>query len=237
MKKLLLNITIIMFILSFPASALAATLSLVPATGTANRGCNFAVNIELDTTGAATDGTDAILKYESSKLLASSVTEGSIYPDYPGTNIDPANNRITISGLAAVNQAFIGRGVLATINFTVPPTAPTGATSVTFDFDPNDKTKTTDSNVVERNTVIDVLSSIGNGNYTIGSGTCASQTLTTTPGIAKGAPSATSSGSLPTKSGTADTSLPEAGTEQLTYTLVIVGSILTILGILGLVLL
>ena len=63
------------------------------------------MEIKLDTTGAQTDGTDAILIYDSSRLTATAITSGNIYPDYPGNNIDPSG-KINISGLASVSSAF-----------------------------------------------------------------------------------------------------------------------------------
>lgn len=229
---------LLVFFLGSPASALAATLSLVPSTGSANRGCSFAVNIELDTAGVATDGTDAILKFEPSKLTAvSPIQQGTIYPDYAGNNIDAQTGTITVSGLASVAEAFTGKGTLATITFNVPANAPAGATTVKFDFDPNNKAKTTDSNVVERGTIADVLSSVVDGNYTIGTGTCGQQTLTTTPGTTR-PQGQTADSTQSAQPKTIDDAVGgQTGSEQLTFTIAIVGSVLTILGILGLVLL
>src|SRR3989344_4454303 len=152
--------------------AQAATLSLLPSSGTFNKWCTFSVEIKLDTTGAQTDGTDAILIYDSSRLTATAITSGNIYPDYPGNNIDDTSGKITISGLASVSSAFSGQGSLAVVNFTVKENAPTGATQVKFDFDSSDKAKTTDSNVVQRGTASDILNSVVNGSYTIGTGSC-----------------------------------------------------------------
>lgn len=220
-----------------PVFAQAATLSLSPSSGTFNRSCNFSLKIDLNTGGAQTDGTDAILLYDSSRISASSISSGTIYPDYPGNNIDENAGKITISGLASVTTAFSGQGTLATINFTLKDNAPTGATQIKFDFDTNDKAKTTDSNVVQRGTVADILSSVVNGNYTIGTGTCGAQT-TTGPGGPAGAvvPGATATPSGQLKS--LDQAVGgKTGTPELTFTLAIVGSVLTILGILGLALL
>lgn len=222
-------ITIAFFIISlaFPVSALAATLSLSPSSGTFNTSCNFSLNVELDTQGTQTDGTDVILFYDSSRFTAQSITNGMIYPDYPGNNIDAAAGKITISGLASVNTPFTGKGTLATINLSVSSTAPTGASQIKFDFDPNNKAKTTDSNVVERGTVVDVLNSVVDGNYTVGTGSCG----TTPPPRGGGNPPASPSAEpkIPY--------LPPAGSEQFTFALAIIGGTLTILGILGLALL
>ncbi len=226
MKKLFFLLFTFNFLLLTPSMVLAATLSLSPSTGNFNRGCTGSLVVELDAAGTQTDGSDAILKYDPSRINASSITSGTIYPDYPGNNIDSQTGKITISGLASVQQAFSGKGTLATINFSVPDNAPTGATSVKFEFDPNEKAKTTDSNVVERGTIVDVLNSVVDGNYTVGTGTCGK--------VGQGS---ISTGSTSTPSAEVKKTLPPAGTETFTYTVAILGSVLTILGFLGLVLL
>lgn len=238
MKKLAaLLLTFNFLLFTLPANVLASTLSLSPSAGTFNKGCNFSLEVVVDTQGVQSDGTDAILIYDASRFTAQTITSGTIYPDFPGNNIDASSGKITISGLASVSTPFTGKGTLATINFTVLGTAPAGSTQVTFDFDPNDKAKTIDSNVVERGTVADTLNSVVNGNYVIGTAACgaaataAPGSLTFKPGT--GGPPSTPSATpfIPKKE------LPPAGTPQLTSVIAIVGGILTILGILGLALL
>src|SRR3989344_4893467 len=109
------------YLLTSPSTAFAqaASLSLSPSSGTFNRSCTVTLDIRLDTAGAQTDGTDAILTYDASRLMATSITSGNIYPDYPGNNIDDTNGKITVSGLASVSSAFSGQGSLAVVNFTV----------------------------------------------------------------------------------------------------------------------
>lgn len=228
-------ITIITIILPKAAFAQTATLSLSPSSGTFNKGCPLTLQINLATGGIQTDGTDAILAYDSTRFSATSISSGSIYPDFPGNNIDDANGKITVSGLASVTSPFSGQGTLATVNFKVVDTAPAGATQIKFDFDPQDKSKTTDSNVVERGTVSDVLNSVVNGNYTIGTGSCVAAGAPS-PGPA-GAPATPSGAVTPPATPYVGPALPPAGTEQLTFALAIVGSALVILGILGLALL
>lgn len=224
---LILGIWSLLF-LAVPVYAQQATLSLSPTTGTFNKSCTFSLDILLDTGGAQTDGTDAILTYDVSRLTATSITPGTIYPDYPGNSIREDLGKVTISGLASVTSAFTGKGTLAKVNFAVKETAPTGVTQVKFDFDANNKTNTTDSNVVQRgtSTVADILSSVVNGSYTVGTGVCGGTGATQIS-----TPSGQVLDDLPLKT------LPPAGSESLTYTIAIVGGILTFLGILGLVLL
>lgn len=180
MKKVLKILSavfaLIMFV-NFGTTVLAAgaTLSLSPSSGTFNKGCKFSLQVRVDTGGVSTDGTDAIIIYDTSRFIADKINNGSIYPDYPGNNIDTQTGKITVSGLSSVGSAYSGAGVLATIDFTVKEDAPVGATQVKFDFSPADKAKTTDSNVVERSTIADVLNQVVDGNYVIGTGTCVKQ--------------------------------------------------------------
>lgn len=238
-----LSFAFLVLSLSSPVFAQSAVLSLSPSTGTFNKGCTFALEVKLNTGGAQTDGTDAILLYDASRLTASSITPNtSVYPDFPGNSIDDQSGKIIISGIASISGSFSGNATMATVNFAVKDNATVGATQVRFDFDPNDRAKTTDSNVVERGTVADILTSVVNGSYTVGSGTC------TTTGAGTG--SGTGSGGGISKGGIGGVEdstpsateipmkvLPPAGSEQLTFTLAIVGSVLTVLGILGLALL
>lgn len=239
MKNIIIIIFITIITVILPSAAFAATLSLSPATGTFNKGCSVTLTINLNTQSAETDGTDAILVYDQTRFTATSILNGTIYSDYPGSNIDSQTGRITVSGLASVNSPFTGSGILATVNLTVLDGAPAGATAITFDFDPNNKAKTTDSNVVERGTVQDKLSGVTNGSFVIGAGSCASPT----PGPAvvylpQGQTGiATPSGSYRTIDNLVDRTGKGPGTPELTFTLAIFGSVLTVLGILGLALL
>lgn len=248
MKKLLPALILIMvaLLLPSPAWAVGATLSLSPSSGTFNKSCSFTLDIVLDTQGTDTDGTDAILIYDASRFTATSITAGTIYPDYPGSNIDEAGGKITVSGLSSVATPFVGKGTLATINFKVLDNAQVGVSQIKFDFDPNDKAKTTDSNVVERGTASDILNSVVNGSFTVGAGSCIAASPSPAPpgGFRPGR----GSPGISTPSGAVQPpvyqppvyqqpTLPEGGTKELTYTLTIVGAVLTVLGILGLALL
>lgn len=221
-----------------PAWAAGTSLSLTPASGTFNKGCSFSLDVKVDTGGAQTDGTDAIIFYDPTRFNASKINDGTAYADYSGSNIDAQNGKITVSGLAT-GSTFSSSGTLATIDFKVLDTAPTGATQIKFDFDPNDKAKTIDSNIVEHETILDVLSQVQNGTYTIGSGVgCAV--------VFKGGPTGTGA----TGSGTVlETQVPietiddltgngkGSGSVETTVFFAFTGMILTILGVIGLALL
>lgn len=224
-------------LLFFSAPVDAATLGLSPATQTLNRGCTYPIAINLNTEGKNTDGTDVILTYESSKLTTttSDITNGTVYPDYPGNSVDPASNQIAIVGLASVTQPFNGSGIFATIKFTVSPTAAAGPTTIKFAFNPQDKTNSSDSNVVEKDTIADLLNQVTDGNYTIGTATsCTGGTgaVTTIP-VSSGSGAVISSPSATQ----APPALQNAGFFDQTVAFTIIGVTLTIIGIAGLALL
>lgn len=236
MKQIIVSLELVIISLFFflfsigPALAAGATLSLSPASGTFNKGCNFSLSVIVNTGGVQTDGTDAILFYDPTRFLATKINNGTIYVDYPGNNIDTQNGKITVSGLSSVSSAFVGTGILATIDLKVLDNAPEGLTQIKFDFT---RDSTTDSNVVERGTVSDVLSQVIDGNYTVGSGSCVA--VSPTPGKALGGPD--DADLTPTPLPTKTPVLPQSGSVETIVVLAIVGGILTILGILGLALL
>jgi hypothetical protein len=226
-KKLTASIFTLGFFLLSPVSALAANLSIAPSTGQINKGCDVTFTIELDTQGSQTDGTDVILKYDPTKLTIAQtdITNGKIYADYPGNSIDSTAGKISVSGIAQVSQAFSGKGTFATLKFKVNSAA-SGTTALAFDFDPNNKSNSTDSNVVERGTVADVLNAVTDGSYTIGSGSCANGVGAVGASSLPISTPVASSTSLPT-------SLPEAGILDNTVVVASVGMLLIILGIIG----
>lgn len=226
-KKLSALIAVFGYLAMSPVYAYAASLSIAPPSGQINKGCDVTFTIELDTQGSQTDGTDVILTYDPTKMsiTQTDITNGKIYADYPGNSVDATAGKVSVSGIAQVSEAFSGKGTFATLKFKVNSAA-SGNATLKFDFDPSNKTNSTDSNVVERGTVADVLSSVTDGNYTIGSGSCAA-------GV--GAPGASS---LPISNPVASTtslptSLPEAGILDNTVLVASVGMLLVVLGIVG----
>lgn len=188
MMKKLINILGIFGVIGifgvFPVVAQAATLSFNPPSGSLNKGCEVTIDINLDTQGVQTDGTDVIVLYTPAQLSTSTsqITNGTIYPEYPGNSVDSAGGKISISGISSVSSPFTGTGTFAKIKFTVASTLAAGTPiNLKFDFDPNNKTKTTDTNVVERGTIADVLSAVTDGSYTVGTGTCTGAVASPSP--------------------------------------------------------
>src|SRR3989338_6017929 len=192
-KKITGMVGLLGVILVSPAPAFSATLTLDPASGVLNKGCEVTIKVNLDTQGVQTDGTDVILLFTPSQLstTTSQITNGTVYPEYPGNSVDSTGGKISISGISSVSSPFTGTGTFATIKLNVAGTLKENdKISLNFDFDPNNKTKTTDTNVVERGTIADVLSAVTNGSYTVGAGSCASG-ITASPSPGSGTTSGT----------------------------------------------
>lgn len=202
----------------------SASLSLSPTSGTFNRGCTFSLDVKVDTGGAQTDGTDAIIFYDPTRFTAINVKTKTIYQSYPQSSIFEEEGKVAIAGVASSTTPFVGAGTLATIDFQVAAQAPTGVTQIKFDFDPNNREKTNDSNIVDRATTSDILSKVNNGSYTIGTGTCKGVSTITPQPTGQGGPTTTDE-------------LPQSGSMETTVVLAVAGSALVLIGILGLLLL
>lgn len=229
MSKIFIGLALFLTVLMAPVSAFASSLSLSPVSGTVNKGCDLSVSINLDTQGSNTDGTDAYLLFDKTVFTAKTINSGAVYPDYPGNAVDNTNGKVVVSGLASVSQPFTGAGTLATVVFTVNPAAPTGTSTIRFDFDPSNLSKTTDSNVVERSTIRDTLTQVTNGTYTIGTGACTQSSVTvvaTNSGIPKGGTTVVDTGVPKT--------LPEGALEGPALVFAVLGGLLVVVGAIGL---
>lgn len=158
-------------LLAAPTLAEAASFTLSPATGTYNSGCNFSVKINLDSAGAKVDSAEAVLLFDNGKITPASaaVSQGTLFPTYVPVTTTSAG-KVVISGISNPGNPFTGSGLFATVNFTVRPGTAAGPFTIKFDFDPNDRAKTTDSNIVESTTIAELLSSVGDGSYNVGTG-------------------------------------------------------------------
>lgn len=238
LTALIINIVLL---LSTPASIWAATLSLNPAVGTFNKGCSYSVQILLDTTGSNVGGVDAILTYDPAKMRTAyeKIQNGTIFPEYINS-VDAATKEINIGGLASPTQSFNGQGILATINFDIPAEAAKGTSTLVFKFDSNNRSKTDDTNVVEVETVTDVLTSVTNGTYTIAdsTGNCSTTGGRTGTGSGTGA---LGKGGLEASGSTGYEepiykTLPTSGLFDQTLILATIGTLLVLFGIGGLTL-
>ena len=161
----LLLLPTISYLLSTPVlAASSATLALSPASGTFTVNTPFDVGVYLNTNGAKVDGVDIKLNYEPAKMEAQTITpDTSIFPDFPTKTINATEGKITISATAAVGSPYSNTSPTKIVTIRFKPLT-TGSTSITFDFTAG---ATTDSNVVENQTNLDILTAVTNANYTL----------------------------------------------------------------------
>ena len=163
----------------------AASLSLSPASKSAAVNESFTVEVKLDTKGAETDATDAIILYDAVKLTVTSATLGALYANKleENTNI---SGKVILRATSSATSSYSGSGTFASIVFKA---LETGEANVSFEFTSG---STTDSNVASSG--VDILGSVANATYTItssgiggptstGSGTATGSTLPVTASI------------------------------------------------------
>src|SRR3989344_665535 len=163
-KTLLPIFFVLLLLISFHFSAKAVfgagSFYLSPDSDSAGVGENFNVDIIINTGGANTDGADALLNYDGTKLQVVSINSGTTYPTYP-TKVSTGST-ITIGGVSNTSGPyFSGIGVFATITF---KGVAAGTAAITFKFTSG---STTDSNITENGTNSDILTSALGGTYSV----------------------------------------------------------------------
>lgn len=145
-----------------------ASLSVSPATGVYKAGENIAVQINFNPNGHTNiDAIDAILLFDSAKITATSIEEKISQVNYPSKLIDNSSGKIILSLMDYYYTGKLnGSSALAVINFKINSSA-NNTTEVKFNLDVNNPSSGTDSNVIERNNMTDVLGSVTNSLYTI----------------------------------------------------------------------
>lgn len=152
-----------------PAAEEGAILFLDPPFGEFKQGAEIEVGIILDSKENLVTGADVVLRFDPNflevvdsdpKLAGIQIDQGAIFSQYLGNRVDTSRGRITVSGLAEINQPFSGRGVLVKVKFL---TKKTGTTKVFFEFQP---AATNDSNVASL-VAKDILDRVVGGEYSI----------------------------------------------------------------------
>lgn len=94
----------------------AAVLSVIPEIISTDAGEEFTVEVNLNTEGKKTDGTDVILRYDPEKIEVIGIIPGITYPDYPIQKIE--EGKISITGVAASTGPFFdGNDLFASVKF------------------------------------------------------------------------------------------------------------------------
>lgn len=154
MLKKFLSLSVLSGLLLQPAAASAASYSITPQLSPV---CTYSANINIDTEDRLSDGADVGLFYDASKINVISIDNGNFFPDYVGQTIDNTLGKISLSGLSSITKPVSGQGLFAKVNFQIKDSANEGETEFKFDFDPSNPGKTTDSNIVESGTIVELL--------------------------------------------------------------------------------
>lgn len=224
MKKIIFLLTIF-FLLSSKGFVFAADphLFLSPASGSYSQ--KFDVEIKVNTGGQAVGGVDVHLEFPKNLLKIEKVTKGTAFTEvFSSIKNDEGKLRINAYfPFTEAGKSYNGTdGLIATINFN--PLG-TGTAAVNFVCTPG---STTESNIVEKISVKDIIvcSANINGSYSLTSGETIQATSTPTPTPT----STTSDESTTTSTGTPTPTpiVPATGSVAQTFGIVGLG-ILTIL--------
>lgn len=146
------------FLLAFPKSAQAASLSLSPATGEVEVSQAFSVEVILDTAGSNSDSADVILKYDADKLSIVNSVLGDLY-DNKAKNDTGVLGKVTMRAYSSPGTFYKGQGTFATLTFKAKAA---GTAVASFDFTAN---STKDCNVSLSK--VDILTSVTGATYAI----------------------------------------------------------------------
>lgn len=171
------------------AAGAGGSLSLSPSSGTITVGQLLTVSIIANSAGQEITGVDVrFLHYNTGDLeLQGQIQKGSIFPSYPTASADTNAGTISISGTILGGEAQKAvSGVLATMTFKALKAA---TTQLTFDYDPANPGKTSDTNMVQNDgsgNIGDILEQATGGTYTLQAAVVVGPTPTPTPASAPG---------------------------------------------------
>jgi len=144
----------------FVQKSMAATLTVLPASGNYIVGDTFSVQALLNTQSVATDGVDLhYLRFNNALLKLNSVTLGTLYTTTMTNAIDNNSGIYNFSQVVAGGAHYTGSGTLLTLNFQA---VAAGIAAVSFDYATG---ATTDCNVSSSGS--DVLSQVTGASFTI----------------------------------------------------------------------
>lgn len=173
MKKFVLKSALVaLLVLGFQTPTYAAKLGLYPTSSALKKGCNYNVDVVINTEGVNSRGADAFLSYDSNKIEVLSISPGWVFKSYPGKVFGNGNIKITAF---SQNGFYNGSGTLARIAFRSINDATSGGFQ--FKYSPG---STVDSNVADENSN-DMLNGVWGADYTFEDGPCFVITPDTTP--------------------------------------------------------
>lgn len=196
-----------------PAFAADAVLELSPSSGEIKEGETLDIDITVNTDGAEISAVDVVLTFEPTELEISVDDSQTLFSVLAPTTEDIVDNdagEVRFSNyVSETEETFSGAGTVLTIKATAKDSS--GTATINFLAEEGNAQ---DSNVVDSETVADILSSVTDGSYTLASSTnsiSGSPTPTATP-----TPTPTAVSATPTPTATAVSELPETSEDTAT---------------------
>jgi len=229
---------IFFFIFSFQARcgiayAADASLSLSPSSGDIGEGETLKADLKVDTNSAEISAVDVVMEFDSDLFEVSLDRSERIFSEMlpaEGERVDNESGEITLYTYPSAEddeQTFSGQGTVVTLEITAKGSSGSGEFS--FQFSPGE---VTDCNIVEADTVDDILSSVTDGTYTSTAGSSPNQstpTPTPTPTDTAVNPTLTPTPSVAELPETTDT--PDTGIAIPSLVLTLIGSNLILAGL------
>lgn len=175
-KTLVIPLLIVAFLFTSVATASAATFAISPSTQTFPRQCNRTVNILINASGQSSNAAEVFIDYNTSEVTiidsnpsipGIQIRTGDAYETYIYNQVDTAAGRIRLAGASFINM-LTSEKIFGSIEFTT--TAGTNSSSFTIFVNP--ASPTTDSNIADSSTNLDLLSGTTNGSFTFVTGPC-----------------------------------------------------------------
>jgi hypothetical protein len=176
MKKLFYTLLFLSFNMVFTSKAFAATISLFPETETQNEGCYYETQIIINTEGKISNSADVEISFDPKiiEVIDSNpdvegiqISTGDAYEVYVYNLVNNETGQIKIAAGSFISS-LNGSRIFATIKY-----RPKQAVNLTtFKIIYSNFGNTLDSNVAEKNTNNDILSSVTNAEYSIITGSC-----------------------------------------------------------------
>jgi len=154
-----------------------ASLSLDPSTITTGPGCTVDIKVNYDSNNNKLDGIDLLLNTDPNIVsFVSAIRTGDNLKVITTKDTNPGDTRSSLlAGLLTTELPT--KGTMVTLKYKVLESASDGATKISLNFDPNNPTKTTDSNLVIPGAK-EILSRVSGTYLTIKKGeSCANSTV------------------------------------------------------------
>jgi hypothetical protein len=198
--KFSINFVAVLSLLIMPIAASAATFELSPSAASYPYGCERTLQVYADASGQSSSTADLILQYNPNQIeILDSIADqsgvqiqpGSAYLAYVANEVNAGIGRVRVTAIS-INNFLTSRKLFATIRYR--PINNITSTNITIQF--NGVGATTDSNISDSNTNLDILSGVTNATLNFTSGDCTPDTTAPSVAFVSPTPGQTNFGAL-----------------------------------------